>query len=244
MPSSIAVQSLLPSSHAAHRALRGLESTTPSLFSPSKLKVRTLKNYCPSVTYVEMVVCVWVLVDAARALARRRPVRLGCGQRAGAHPDQHHGRGGCVAAKTPAPRAGLSAHTACGAVSRRLHLRRRGLRAHRAVRLRSRRGDQSAAGQGVCFGFSLFRRPQRACARLRRDGLPPSGGLVALGARACLAGCAAGQGHRPQLGRGSGPARRTSHGLGRRGERNNGLAAEGVVSAHLHRGLRDGLLWV
>jgi hypothetical protein len=29
----------LPSSHAARRALRGLENTTPSLFSPSKLKV-------------------------------------------------------------------------------------------------------------------------------------------------------------------------------------------------------------
>ena len=41
MPSSIAVQSSLPSSHAARRALRGLENTTPSLFSPSKLKVRT-----------------------------------------------------------------------------------------------------------------------------------------------------------------------------------------------------------
>ena len=39
-PSSIAVQSSLPSSHAARRALRGLENTTPSLFSPSKLKVR------------------------------------------------------------------------------------------------------------------------------------------------------------------------------------------------------------
>ena len=44
MPSSIAVQSSLPSSHAARRALRGLENTTPSLFSPSKLKVRTLKK--------------------------------------------------------------------------------------------------------------------------------------------------------------------------------------------------------
>ena len=33
-----------PSSHAARRALRGLENTTPSLFSPSKLKVRTLKK--------------------------------------------------------------------------------------------------------------------------------------------------------------------------------------------------------
>ena len=41
MPSSIAVQSSLPSSHAARRALRGLENTTPSLFSPSKLKVHT-----------------------------------------------------------------------------------------------------------------------------------------------------------------------------------------------------------
>ena len=41
MLSSIAVQSSLPSSHAARRALRGLENTTPSLFSPSKLKVRT-----------------------------------------------------------------------------------------------------------------------------------------------------------------------------------------------------------
>ena len=44
MPSSIAVQSSLPSSHAARRALRGLENTTPSLFSPSKLKVRTYKR--------------------------------------------------------------------------------------------------------------------------------------------------------------------------------------------------------
>ena len=36
----IVVQSSLPSSHghAAHRALRGLENTTPSPFSPSKLK--------------------------------------------------------------------------------------------------------------------------------------------------------------------------------------------------------------
>ena len=39
--SSIAMQSSLPSSHAARRALRGLESTTPSPLSPSKLKVRT-----------------------------------------------------------------------------------------------------------------------------------------------------------------------------------------------------------
>ena len=44
MPSSIAVQSSLPSSHAARRALRGLENTTPSLFSPSKLKVHTLSG--------------------------------------------------------------------------------------------------------------------------------------------------------------------------------------------------------
>ena len=44
MPSSIAVQSSLPSSHAARRALRGLGNTTPSLFSPSKLKVRTWKK--------------------------------------------------------------------------------------------------------------------------------------------------------------------------------------------------------
>ena len=44
MPSSIAVLSSLPSSHAARRAPRGLENTTPSLFSPSKLKVRTPKN--------------------------------------------------------------------------------------------------------------------------------------------------------------------------------------------------------
>ena len=36
MPSSIAVQSSLPSSHAARRALRGLENTTPSLFSVSR----------------------------------------------------------------------------------------------------------------------------------------------------------------------------------------------------------------
>ena len=43
MPSSIAVLSSLPSSHAARRAPRGLENTTPSLFSPSKLKVRTSK---------------------------------------------------------------------------------------------------------------------------------------------------------------------------------------------------------
>ena len=47
MPSSIAVQSSLPSSHAARRALRGLENTTPSLFSPSKLKVRTYINLTP-----------------------------------------------------------------------------------------------------------------------------------------------------------------------------------------------------
>ena len=33
------LRSSLPSSHAARRALRGLENTTPSLFSPSKLKV-------------------------------------------------------------------------------------------------------------------------------------------------------------------------------------------------------------
>ena len=37
----------LPSSHAARRALRGLENTTPSLFSPSKLKVHTRERvYC------------------------------------------------------------------------------------------------------------------------------------------------------------------------------------------------------
>ena len=36
---AIALQSSLPSSHAARRALRGLENTTPSPFSPSKLKV-------------------------------------------------------------------------------------------------------------------------------------------------------------------------------------------------------------
>ena len=49
MPSSIAVQSSLPSSHAARRALRGLENTTPSLFSPSKLKVRTNQlKACPA----------------------------------------------------------------------------------------------------------------------------------------------------------------------------------------------------
>ena len=40
MPSSIAVLSSLPSSHAARRAPRGLENTTPSLFSPRKLKVQ------------------------------------------------------------------------------------------------------------------------------------------------------------------------------------------------------------
>ena len=44
MPSSIAVQSSLPSSHAARRALWGLENTTPSPSSPSKLKVRTFKK--------------------------------------------------------------------------------------------------------------------------------------------------------------------------------------------------------
>ena len=43
VPSSIAVQSSLPSSHAARRALRGLENTTPSPFSPSKLKA--IENY-------------------------------------------------------------------------------------------------------------------------------------------------------------------------------------------------------
>ena len=35
---------LAPSSHAARRALRGLENTTPSPFSPSKLKLRTLRE--------------------------------------------------------------------------------------------------------------------------------------------------------------------------------------------------------
>ena len=57
MPSSIAVQSSLPSSHAARRALRGLENTTPSPFSPIKLKVRTLKRVVPvekSTSYLDM----------------------------------------------------------------------------------------------------------------------------------------------------------------------------------------------
>ena len=35
--------------HAARRALRGLENTTPSLFSPSKLKVRTYGEVCSTV---------------------------------------------------------------------------------------------------------------------------------------------------------------------------------------------------
>ena len=46
MPSSIAVQSSLPSSHAARRTLRGLENTTPSPSSPSKLKVHRCENPC------------------------------------------------------------------------------------------------------------------------------------------------------------------------------------------------------
>ena len=52
MPSSIAVQSSLPSSHAARRALRGLENTTPSLFSPSKLKVRTTNSVRTRIMWV------------------------------------------------------------------------------------------------------------------------------------------------------------------------------------------------
>ena len=66
MPSSIAVQSSLPSSHAARRALRGLENTTPSLFSTSSAVV-----VCPKVNDLALVASLPHVQQAQRGRRKR-----------------------------------------------------------------------------------------------------------------------------------------------------------------------------